>query len=190
MSPTLVILTLAIYLALLFVVARRAARGSGGVAFFTGGRATPRMVAAVAMVGAAMSGVSYISIPGSVLADGYSYLQTTLGFFVGYLIIAFILVPLYYRLGVVSLYEYLNHRFGLVAHRTGAWIFFISKLLAASLRAFVVCVVLQGLLFDRYGLPFALNAAIMVALVWLYTQRGGVRSVVWGATGCNGFLPL
>ena len=179
MSPTLVILTLAIYLALLFVVARRAARGSSGVAFFTGGRATPRMVAAVAMVGAAMSGVSYISIPGSVLADGYSYLQTTLGFFVGYLIIAFILVPLYYRLGVVSLYEYLNHRFGLVAHRTGAWIFFISKLLAASLRAFVVCVVLQGLLFDRYGLPFALNAAIMVALVWLYTRRGGVRTVVW-----------
>lgn len=131
------------------------------------------------MVGAAMSGVTYISVPGTVLTDHFSYLQTTLGFFVGYLIIAFVLVPLYYRLGVVSLYEYLDHRFGVTAHRTGAWLFFLSKIIAASLRAYVVCVVLQALLFDAYDIPFAVNASIMMLLVWLYTRRGGVRSVVW-----------
>jgi Na+/proline symporter len=126
-----------------------------------------------------MSGVTYISVPGTVLTDNFSYLQTTLGFFVGYLIIAFVLVPLYYRLGVVSLYEYLDHRFGVTSYRTGAWLFLVSKTLSASLRAYVVCVVLQSLLFDRYDIPFALNAALMMLLVWLYTRRGGVKSVVW-----------
>ncbi len=131
------------------------------------------------MVGAAMSGVTYISVPGSVATDSFSYLQTTLGFFVGYVVIAYLLIPLYYRLGVVSLYEYLDQRFGLVAHKTGAWMFFISKMLSASLRAYVICVVLQGVLYDHFGIPFAANAALMMALVWLYTRRGGVRSVVW-----------
>ncbi len=179
MSSATIIATIAGYIILLFVVARYAARRVDDSNFFTAGRSTHRAVAAIAMVGAAMSGVTYISVPGSVMADSFSYLQTTLGFFVGYLIIAFVLVPLYFRLGVVSLYEYLDHRFGVTSHRTGAWLFFISKLLSASLRAFVVCVVLQTLLFDRYDIPFALNAAIMMSLVWLYTRRGGVRSVVW-----------
>ena len=179
MSTSIIILTIAGYIALLFVVAWLASRHSDNATFFTGGRKTPRLVAAIAMVGAAMSGVTYISVPGTVLADHFSYLQTTLGFFVGYLIIAFLLVPLYYRLGVVSLYEYLDHRFGVTAHRTGAWLFFLSKIIAASLRAFVVCVVLQALLFDIYDIPFAINASIMMLLVWLYTRRGGVRSVVW-----------
>ena len=179
MSTSIIILTIAGYITLLFVVAWLASRHSDNATFFTGGRKTPRMVAAIAMVGAAMSGVTYISVPGTVLADHFSYLQTTLGFFVGYLIIAFVLVPLYYRLGVVSLYEYLDHRFGVTAHRTGAWLFFLSKIIAASLRAYVVCVVLQALLFDAYDIPFAVNATIMMLLVWLYTRRGGVRSVVW-----------
>lgn len=179
MSSAAIILTLAAYLALLFVVAHFAARRSDNATFFTGGRTTHRIVAAVAMVGAAMSGVTYISVPGSVLTDHFSYLQTTLGFFVGYLVIAFVLIPLYYKLGVVSLYEYLDRRFGVVAHRTGAWFFIISKLLSASLRAYVVCIVLQSLLFDRYDIPFEVNAMIMMGLVWLYTYRGGVRTVVW-----------
>ena len=174
-----IVFTLAGYIALLFVVAWRASRNTDNNTFFTGGRATHRVVASIAMVGAAMSGVSYISVPGSVLADGYSYLQTTAGFFVGYMAIAFILVPLYYRHGVVSLYEYLDHRFGVAAHRTGAWFFFLSKTISASLRAYVVCVVLQSLLFDALGIPFSINALVMTAIVWLYTRRGGVRSGVW-----------
>ena len=179
MSTPIIILTIAGYIALLFLVAWLTSRHSDNATFFTGGRKTPRIVAAIAMVGAAMSGVTYISVPGTVLVDHFSYLQTTLGFFVGYLIIAFVLVPLYYRLGVVSLYEYLDHRFGVTAHRTGAWLFFLSKIIAASLRAFVVCVVLQALLFDAYDIPFVVNATIMMLLVWLYTRRGGVKSVVW-----------
>ena len=179
MATSTIILTLALYVALLFVVAWRASRNASSSTFFTGGRSTPRGVAAIAMVGAAMSGVTYISVPGTVATDGFSYLQTCLGFFVGYVIIAFVLIPLYYRLGVVSLYEYLDHRFGITAHRTGAWLFFVAKIASASLRAYVVCVVLQSLLYDVWGVPFWVNAAIMMTLVWLYTRRGGVRSVVW-----------
>ena len=164
---------------MLFVVAWRSSRRADNATFFTGGRSTHRVVAAVAMVGAAMSGVTYISVPGTVLTDNFSYLQTCLGFIVGYAVIAYVLVPLYYKLGVVSLYEYLDRRFGIVAHRTGAWLFFVAKTLSASLRAYVICVVLQSILFDHYNIPFAVNAALMMSLVWLYTRRGGVKSVVW-----------
>ena len=179
MTPAIIISTLVGYVALLFFVAWRSSRNSDSRSFFTGGRSTHRIVAAVAMVGAAMSGVTYISVPGTVAADNFSYLQTCLGFVVGYIVIAYLLIPLYYRLGVVSLYEYLDQRFGITAHRTGAWFFFISKIASASLRAFVVCVVLQGLLYDKFGIPFWLNALVMMTLVWLYTRRGGVKSVVW-----------
>lgn len=179
MTPAIIISTLVGYVALLFFVAWRSSRNSDSRSFFTGGRSTHRIVAAVAMVGAAMSGVTYISVPGTVAADNFSYLQTCLGFVVGYIVIAYLLIPLYYRLGVVSLYEYLDQRFGITAHRTGAWLFFISKIASASLRAFVVCVVLQGLLYDRFDIPFAVNAGVMMTLVWLYTRRGGVKSVVW-----------
>lgn len=179
MTALTIIATIVGYIAMLFVVAWRSSRNVTQTTFFTGGRSTHRVVASIAMVGAAMSGVTYISVPGTVAADGFSYLQTTLGFLVGYIIIAYLLIPLYYRLNVVSLYEYLDRRFGIVAHRTGAWFFFIAKMASASLRAYVVCVVLQQLLFARYDIPFAVNSAIMMMLVWLYTRRGGVRSVVW-----------
>ena len=174
-----IVLTVVGYIALLFVVAWRASRNTDNNTFFTGGRATHRVVASIAMVGAAMSGVTYISVPGTVAADGFSYLQTCAGFFVGYVVIAFVLVPLYYRMGVVSLYEYLDRRFGVVACSTGAWFFFVAKILSASLRAFVICVVLQGLLYDKLGVSFGANALIMMFFVWLYTRRGGVKSVVW-----------
>ena len=179
MSTLAIILTILGYVAMLFIVAWRSSRRADNATFFTGGRSTHRVVAAIAMVGAAMSGVTYISVPGTVLTDNFSYLQTCLGFIVGYAVIAYILVPLYYRLGVVSLYEYLDRRFGIVAHRTGAWLFFVAKTLSASLRAYVICVVLQSILFDHYNIPFAVNAALMMSLVWLYTRRGGVKSVVW-----------
>ncbi len=179
MAPAIIIATLLGYVAMLFIVAWLSSRNMESGTFFTGGRSTHRVVAAIAMVGAAMSGVTFISVPGTVAADNFSYLQTCMGFVVGYAIIAYLLIPLYYRLGVVSLYEYLDQRFGITAHRTGAWLFFISKIASASLRAYVVCVVLQGLLYDKFDIPFAANAAIMMTLVWIYTRRGGVRSVVW-----------
>lgn len=179
MSPIAVIITVVAYIAILFAVALRASRNADNAGFFTGGRKTHWGVAALAMVGAAISGVTFISVPGSVAADGFSYMQMVGGFIVGYLVIAFVLIPLFYRMGVVSLYEYLDRRFGIGSHRTGAWFFFISKMLGASIRAYVICAVLQVLVFTPYGIPFWVNAAILMTLVWLYTRRGGVQSVIW-----------
>ena len=134
------------------------------------------------MVGASLSGVTFISVPGSVAADSFSYMQMVAGFTVGQFIVAFGLVPLFYRLKVVSLYQYLDRRFGIVSHRAGACFFILSKMLGAALRVYVVCAVMQLLVFDRYGLPFWFNAVVTVALVWLYTQQGGVRSLIWTDT--------
>ncbi|MCM1151853.1 MAG: sodium:solute symporter [Alistipes sp.] len=182
MSPSAVILTVLGYVAVLVVVAWFSGRRADNAGFFTGNRRTPWYMAALAMIGAAMSGVTFISVPGSVAADSFSYMQMVAGFTVGQLIVAFVLVPLFYRLGVVSLYQYLDERFGIVSHRAGACFFFVSKMLGAALRVYVVCAVMQLLVFDRYGLPFWLNAALTVALVWLYTRQGGVRSLIWTDT--------
>lgn len=182
MTPLAVILTVAAYIAVLLAVAWLSGRRAGNAGFFTGGRRTPWYMAALAMIGAAMSGVTFISVPGSVAADSFSYMQMVLGFTVGQFVVAFVLVPLFYRTGVVSLYEYLDSRFGASTHRTGAWFFFGSKMLGAALRVFVVCTVMQLLVFDPCGLPFWLNAALTMLLIWLYTFRGGVKSLIWTDT--------
>ena len=182
MSPTAVIVTVLGYIAVLSVVAGLSGRKAGNAAFFTGNRRTPWYMAWFAMIGAAMSGVTFISVPGSVAADSFSYMQMVAGFTVGQLIVAFLLIPTFYRLRVVSLYEYLDARFGVASHRTGAWFFFLSKMLRAALSVYVVCAVMQLLVFDRYGLPFWVNAAVTTVFVWLYTQRGGVKSLIWTDT--------
>lgn len=182
MTPAAVILTVASYIVILFFVAWLSGRRAGNAAFFTGNRRTPWYMAAFAMIGAAMSGVTFISVPGSVAVDAFSYMQMVLGFTVGQFVIAFVLIPLFYRLKVVSLYEYLDERFGVASHRTGAWFFFVSKMLGAALRVYVVCAVMQLLVFDHYGLPLWSNAAVTMLLVWLYTHRGGVKSLIWTDT--------
>ena len=179
MSPVAVILTVLIYIAVLFAVAAISGRKAGNAGFFTGNRQTSWYMAAFAMIGAAMSGVTFISVPGSVAVDSFSYMQMVIGFTVGQMVVAFVLIPLFYRLKVVSLYQYLDDRFGVSSHRTGAWFFFISKMLGAALRVYVVCAVMQLLVFDHYGLPFWVNAAVTMLLVWLYTQQGGVKSLIW-----------
>lgn len=179
MTPAAVLATVLGYIAVLFAVAWISGRRADNAGFFTGNRRTPWYMAAFAMIGAAMSGVTFISVPGSVAVDGFSYMQMVAGFTVGQFVVAFVLIPLFYRLRVVSLYEYLDDRFGVASHRTGAWFFFISKILGAALRVYVVCAVLQLLVFDRYGLPFWFNALITMAFVWLYTQQGGVKSLIW-----------
>lgn len=178
MTPAAVIATLTGYIALLFVVAWISGRRTDNAGFFTANRRTPWYLAAFAMVGAAMSGVTFISVPGSVAADSFSYMQMVAGFTVGQLIVAFLLIPTFYRLRLVSLYEYLDGRFGARSHAAGAWCFFVAKMLGASLQVYVVCAVMQLLVFDHYGLPFWFNAAVTMALVWLYTRRGGVRSLI------------
>ena len=179
MSPYAVMAVIAAYFAVIFIVSRLS--GKGGADFY-GGRKSPWWVVAIAMIGACMSGVTFVSVPGMVAVSGLGYLQMCLGFMVGYVVIAFVLMPLYYRLGVVSIYQYLEQRFGVSTYKTGAWFFFISKMLGASVRLFLVCVALQLLVFDPLGLPFALNVLISVAIVLAYTFRNGVRSVIWTDT--------
>ena len=179
MTTSLTLAAISFYVVLLFVVARLSGRNADNAKFFTGGRNQSWWVVALAMVGAPMTGITFISVPGAVGVNGFSYLQMVLGFIVGSVIIAYWLIPLYYRYKVTSLYEYLDNRFGVRSHKTGAWLFLLSKISGASLRAFVVCVVLQQLLFGALGVPFWATAAVFMLLVWLYTYRGGVGSVVW-----------
>ena len=182
MTPAAVIAAVLGYIAVLFVVAWVSGRRADNAGFFTGNRRTPWYMAAFAMIGAAMSGVTFISVPGSVAVDSFSYMQMVAGFTVGQLVVAFVLIPTFYRLRVVSLYEYLDDRFGVASHRTGAWFFFISKMLGAALRVYVVCAVMQLLVFSHNGIPFWANALITMLFVWLYTQQGGVKSLIWTDT--------
>lgn len=182
MTPTIVIITIILYFALLMGISWFASRGSDNSTFFNGNRQAPWGLVAFAMIGASISGVTFISVPGMVAAKGYSYLQMVLGFIVGYFAIAFVLVPMFYKRNLISIYGYLEDRFGRSTYRTGAWFFFVSKILGASVRFFVVCAVLQGLVFGPMGLPFEFNVIITIALIWLYTVQGGVKTLIWTDT--------
>ncbi|MDR1884487.1 MAG: sodium:solute symporter [Prevotella sp.] len=179
MSPVSVLLTIVLYFTVLFVISYITGRKADNQGFFTGNRKSPWYVVAFAMIGSAISGVTFVSVPGMVAGAGFSYLQMVLGFVVGQLIIAFVLIPLFYRMNLTSIYEYLQNRFGIASYKTGAWFFFISKMLGAAVRLFLVCIVLQLLVFDPLQLPFILNVVFTVGLVWLYTFRGGVKSLIW-----------
>ena len=179
MTPAAIILTILGYFAAMLLVSRLAAKGGDNTAFFRGTRRTSWWVVAFAMIGSCMSGVTFVSVPGLVGVSGMGYLQMCIGFFLGYLVIAFLLIPLYFKLNVYSIYQYLEQRFGLTAYKTGAWFFFLSKILGASVRLYLVCLTLQLLVYAPLGLPFALNVAIAMLIVLAYTFRGGVISLVW-----------
>lgn len=181
-QPVIVIITIVAYFALLMLVSYFASRGSDNSTFFTGKRQAPWPLVAFAMIGAAISGVTFISVPGMVAAKGYAYLQMVLGFIVGYFVIAFVLVPLFYRKNLISIYGYLEERFGRSTYRTGAWFFFVSKMLGAAVRFFVVCAVLQLLVFSPLHIPFIFNVIVTIALIWLYTVQGGVKTLIWTDT--------
>ena len=157
MTPLSVIITIAAYFAILFTVSYIAGRKADNAGFFVGNRKSSWYVVAFAMVGSAISGVTYVSVPGMVAASSFGYLQMVLGFIAGQLIIAYLLVPLFYKMNLVSIYEYLENRFGMSSYRTGAWFFFISKMLGAAVRLFLVCLTLQLLVFEPFGLPFLLT---------------------------------
>lgn len=175
----IVLATIAFYFVLLFVISWITGRKADNAGFFTGNRKSPWYMVAIAMTGASISGVTFISVPGAVMDGGYSYMQMVLGFFVGSIVVALVLIPMFYRMNLVSIYGYLENRFGLASYRTGAWFFFVSKMLGASVRFFVVCVVLQTLVFEPLHMPFALNVILTVALIWLYSFQGGVKSLIW-----------
>jgi SSS family transporter len=179
MNPYLILLIIIAYFGVLLLVSYITGRKADNQGFFTGNRKSPWYIVAFAMIGSAISGVTFVSVPGMVAANGFAYLQMVLGFVVGQFLIAFVLVPLFYKLNLTSIYEYLENRFGIASYKTGAWFFFISKMLGAAVRLFLVCIVLQLLVFRPLGLSFIVNVVFTVGLVWLYTFRGGVKSLIW-----------
>ena len=179
MNAYVILITVCAYLLFMFAIAWVAGSKSDNSAFFNGSRKSKWYIAALAMIGAPMSGVTFVSVPGMVSSSGFGYLQMCLGFIAGYLVISYVLIPLFYRLDVVSIYQYLEKRFGAASYKTGAWFFFISKILGASVRFFLVCLTLQMLVFTPLGLPFFLNVFISVLIVFAYTFTGGVKTVIW-----------
>ena len=180
MSPSFLLAAVTLYLATVIGAGWRISRRSDGNAdFFRGGRKSPWWAVAVAMVSTSISGITFVSVPGMVAASQWSYLQMAAGFVAGYAVIAYVLLPLYYRLNLSSLYSYLEQRFGVWSHRAGAGFFLLSKLLICGVRMYLTAIVLQLVVFAPLGIPFRINAAATMLCVWLYTFRGGVRSLVW-----------
>ena len=179
MSAAGVLAIIAGYYLLLTLVARLTSGSKDNNAFFQGNRQSPWWAVCFGMVGASISGVSFVSVPGMVSTSAMTYLQMCLGFVFGYILVACILLPLYYRLGLITIYTYLKQRFGMHSYRTGALFFFLSKLAGASIRLYLVCMILQQFVFDELGLPFTVSVAAVVLLIWFYTRQSGIRTIVW-----------
>ena len=183
MSGITVLLVIVIYfsvlLAISYVVGRKSTDNDS---FFLGNRKSPWWVVAIGMVGSSISGVSFVSVPGMVRGIDFSYLQTVFGFFFGYVVIANVLLPLYYRLNLTTIYSYLNNRFGKNAYKTGASFFLLSKMIGAAARLYVVALILQTVVFDAWNIPFWLTVCGTILLIWLYTYRSGIKAIVWTDT--------
>ena len=181
MNPLTILIVIAAYFGLLFFISYLAGRKADNAGFFSGNRSSNWLLVAMSTIGAAISGVTFVSVPGMVATSGWAYMQMVLGFTVGQILIAYVLIPLYYKLNLTSIYQYLQQRFGMSTYKSGAWLFFVSKMLGASVRLFVVSEVLQLLVFDRLSVPvpFWANAIITVLIVYLCTFKGGVKSLIW-----------
>ena len=180
LCTVVVLLTILTYFAALFAISRlTVGRRATNETFFRAGRRSPWPMVAFGMIGASISGVTFVSVPGMVLTTGMTYLQLSLGFILGYAAVAFVLLPLYYRLSLTSIYTYLGQRLGRRSYLSGAWFFVLSKLAGSAVKFYVVCLLLQQFVLDALGVPFVVNALSMVLLIWLYTRRGGVRTLVF-----------
>ena len=182
MTATHLLLLTGGYFVLLLVIAYFTGRNDSNEDFFSAARQSPWYVVAFGMVGASLSGVTFISVPGWVEASQFSYLQVVLGYLLGYFVVALLLLPLYYRLGLTSIYEYLGERFGPRSHLTGAFFFFVSRVLGAAFRLYLVAIVLQYFIFDQWNFPFEGTVLISILLIWIYTFRGGIKTIVWTDT--------
>ena len=177
-----IIAIILVYFAVLMAISRFAAKRTTNETFFRANRRSPWYMVAFGMVGASISGVTFVSVPGMVLSSQMTYLQVCLGFIVGYLAVAFVLLPVYYKLNLTSIYTYLGLRLGSHSYKTGAWFFLLSKMIGAAVKFYVVCIILQQFVFDALGVPFWVNVIGMVLLIWLYTRKGGVRTLVFTDT--------
>ena len=179
MNEIITIVTILGYFLLLLLVSHLTARDSSNDSFFRAGRRSPWFLVAFGMIGTSVSGVSFVSVPGYVGVTQMTYLQMCIGFFFGYLVIAFLLLPMYYRRGLTSIYSYLEQRFGLASQKSGSVLFLLSKMTGACARFYLVCLILQQFVFERFGVPFIVTVLIILLLVWLYTRRAGIRTLVY-----------
>ena len=167
------------YFALLFTFSRWTGRRATNDTFYRADRKSSWYMVAFGMIGASISGITFVSVPGMVLTSQMNYLQTCMGFILGYVIVAFVLLPLYYKLNLTSIYAYLGQRLGECSHKTGSWFFLLSKMTGAAVRFYVVCIILQRFVFEPLGVPFLLTVVMLVLLIWLYTRKGGIKTLVW-----------
>lgn len=175
----LILITFFAYFFCLLAFSRWTARRATNETFYRGNRRSPWYMVAFGMVGASISGITFVSVPGMVMKTDMTYVQTCLGFIVGYFLVAFLLLPVYYRLNLTTIYSYLQGRLGQHSYKTGSWFFLLSKMTGAAVRFYVVCIILQRFVFGPYGIPFAVTVVGMVCLIWLYTRRGGIKTLVW-----------
>ncbi len=182
MSPLLILFFLFAYFLVLVVLGWLTSRGADNEAFFLGRRNSNWMVVAFGMIGASLSGITFLSIPGWVEGSQFAYMQMVIGYAAGYVVIAYVLMPVYYRLNLTSIYAYLEQRFGTWSYRTGALFFLLSRITGASIRLLLVASVLQFCMFDRWGVPFEATVCFSILLIWLYTFRGGIKTIIWTDT--------
>ena len=176
----LILITVVVYFVALMLFSHfTARRAADNQTFFRANRRSPWYMVAFGMVGASISGITFVSVPGMTMRTDMTYIQTCIGFILGYFAIAFVLLPVYYRLNLTTIYTYLKKRLGERSYKTGAWFFLVSKMTGAAVRFYVVCIILQRFVFDAVGVPFPLTVVGMVALIWLYTRRGGIKTLVW-----------
>ena len=171
-----------IYTLILFGITYLTARKANNQSFFSGNKRSPWFVVAYGMIGASLSGVTFMSVPGWVNERSFTYMLTVFGFFLGYMVIAFVLMPTYYKLNLTSIYQYLETRFGRFSHKTGSFFFLLSRTLGASLRMFIVIIVLQKFVFGQWGVPFELTVVLFLLLILLFTFKGGIKTIIWTDT--------
>ena len=178
----LILFTILAYFCVLLLFSRLTARRANNDTFYRGNNRSPWYMVAFGMVGASISGITFVSVPGMVIKTDMTYLQMCIGFIVGYFIVAFVLLPVYYRYHLTTIYTYLKYRLGKRSYKTGASFFLLSKITGAAVRFYVVCIILQNFVFDQMHIPFWVTVPIMVFLIWLYTQKGGIKTLVWTDT--------
>ncbi len=182
MTATQILLLIVAYFVVLILISYFTGKEDSNDAFFKANKSAPWYLVAFGMIGASLSGVTFISVPGAIEAKQFGYLQVVFGYFFGYLVIAYVLLPIYYKLNLTSIYTYLRDRFGTVSYKTGSVAFLISRIVGASFRLFLVAKVLQLLIFDQFEIPFTVTVVITIALIWLYTFKGGIKTIIFTDT--------
>ncbi|SDR66673.1 sodium:solute symporter [Gramella sp. MAR_2010_147] len=190
MQPYQVLILIAAYFSVLILISYFTGRGGSNAEFFKANKQAPWYLVAFGMIGASLSGITFISIPGTVEADSFSYFQVVLGYTVGYAVIGQVLLPLYYKMNLTSIYTYLDSRFGNASYKTGASFFLLSRVVGASFRLFLVANVLQLIVFDTMGVPYYVTVTITILLIWLYTFKSGIKTIIWTDTLQTFFMLL